>query len=174
MYYRTIFNLGKVDFGYELQWINKDSVRITACQSGIFQSEKIQTFKSDKKWHRYILDYDKETNKGRLFIDGILITEILLNGFSIDISRNTYFLQFGGDWAFFNPRLICDDDTFIDNVAIYNRILNTDEVSLSADIKSIPGLLAFWDFSNVKGYNAFDALNNIPLFLWEEFEVMER
>lgn len=173
-FFRKIINLGKVDFGYDLHWFEKDSIGISAFQSALNNSAASRKLKADNQWHRYILDYDKETNKGRLFIDGILITEIVLNGLSIDISRNTYFLQFGGDWAYFNPRYINEDNTYIDNIAIYNRKLNTDEVSLSADIKSIPGLLAYWDFSNVKGYNAFDALNNIPLFLWEEFEVMEK
>ncbi len=173
-YFRKIINLGKVDNGFDLHWFGKDSIGISAFQSALNNSVASRKLKADNQWHRYILDYNKETNKGRLFIDGILITEIALNGFSIDISRNTYFLQFGGDWTYFNPRLICEDDTYIDNVAIYNRILNSNEVSLSTDIKSIPGLLAYWDFSDVKGYNAFDVLNNIPLFLWEDFEVMER
>jgi hypothetical protein len=42
------------------------------------------------------------------------------------------------------------------------------------EIKKIPGLLTLWTFSNIDGHICYDEVNHIPIFLWDEFEVLKK
>ncbi len=132
-------------------------------------------FIRDNIWHKYTLTYSLNDKKSRLYIDGKLYLELHMPEYEYDISREYYCIYFGKDAQYDNPRYFTED-TSIDNICIFNRALNTDEVTLSNpyDIKNLQGLLAFWTLDKIKNNICYDEINRIPVFLWDDFEAFER
>jgi hypothetical protein len=174
--WRSLFHISGIRNNYGFQYLDGDSLSVfsdTYDQTG----KKLPALyiKLDSNWHKYSLDYSLESNTGRFYLDGNLMAEFSFGANRYDISRELYHISFGKMVQYYNPHWR-GEETSVDNVAIFNRILNEDEVKLnnSEDIKKIPGLLTYWTFSNIEGHVAWDEVNRMPIFLWEDYEVMER
>lgn len=129
----------------------------------------------DTLWHRYTIDYSIERNKGRFFIDGILQAEYDFGNYEYDISRQLYFILFGNGGAYFTNRYI-GEETSIDNIEIFNRTLEVNEILQrnETEVKKIPGVIVYWTFSKYDSNIIYDEINNMPLFLWEEYQLLNK
>ena len=63
-----------------------------------------------------------------------------------------------------------------DNIAVFSRILNSEEIKYTTfdQYKNLQGLLAFWKLDKIEGNICYDEINRIPVFLWDDFEILER
>ncbi|MFA5012011.1 MAG: hypothetical protein WC644_08675 [Ignavibacteria bacterium] len=132
-------------------------------------------YKAWNRWNRIIYDYSLEQNKGRIFIDGILLSEYSFGNLPYDISKTFFSIYFAGDGSHDNPRFLMGEKS-VDNIAVFNRILNDDEVKFKTfnQFKNLQGLLAFWTFDKIENNICYDELYRIPVFLWDDFEVLVR
>jgi hypothetical protein len=59
-------------------------------------------------------------------------------------------------------------NTYIDNIRIFGRAIQPDEI-----FKDSPdGLLAYWTFQKTDKELAYDEINNLPLIMFEDFELI--
>lgn len=130
-------------------------------------------FKLDSNWHKYTFDYNYVNNTGRLFIDSKLIAEYSLGKSNYDITRQFFCMVFGKEGQYDNPRF-WGEPCSIDNISIFNRTLTQEEINNSdlEKIKQIPGIIALWTFSKIQNNVCFDEINKFPVFIWDEYEVM--
>lgn len=132
-------------------------------------------FTLDSNWHKYTIDYNKELNKGRLFIDSKLKAEYDMGKSDYDITRQFFCIIFGKEGQYDNPRF-WGEACSIDNISIFNRTLTQEEINNNNNpekIKSIPGIIALWTFTKVQNNVCFDGINKYPVFIWEEYEILE-
>jgi len=174
--YEGFYHISGIQYNYTLGFEHGDSIGIIF-EDGIHVNIRFPyvKFHLDTLWHRYTVDYSLQENTGRLFIDGNLVALNSFGRYPYDISREQFFISFGKGGQYENPRFIRGESS-ITNIAIFNRTLSDDEIKKDKpeDIRKMPGILALWDFSRIEGHVAYDEVNNLPLFLWDEFEVCNR
>lgn len=118
-------------------------------------------------WNRLTLVYDMEHNRSYFYLNGKKILDSGDLPVFIDIMENYMGISFGLYQYFANPRFF-STDTYTDNIKIYNRAISPEEVFSDSE----NGLLAHWTFENVDRELAFDEVNNLPLLMWEPFELV--
>lgn len=132
-------------------------------------------FRLDSSWHKYTFDYNKELNKGRLFIDSKLKAEYDMGKSDYDITRQFFCIIFGKEGQYDNPRF-WGEACSIDNIAIFSRTLKQEEINLNDqdEIKSIPGIIALWTFSDINHNICLDRINKYPVFIWDEYQILKK
>lgn len=172
---RQLFSLSGIDNHWSWNYLYGDSIAMSYSIIPFEYSKQQATIcnKLDNKWHRYSFDYDNQTNSGRFYIDGELLAAYDFGEHYFDITRQFYFMLFGKEGVYDNARFI-GEECCIDNIAIYGKTLNDSDIKIKNPdyIKSIPGLLAFWDFSNVNNQVSYDFIQNLPIFLYTEFDIV--
>ena len=133
-----------------------------------FRSRVDYDFPGKYDWNRLTLVYDMENNRSYFYLNGKKILDSGELSVIIDITENYMGISFGLYQYYANPRFY-GPDTFLDNIKIYNRAISPEEVF--SDSKN--GLLAYWTFENVDRELAFDEVNNLPLLMWEPFELVQ-
>ncbi|MCE1165042.1 MAG: LamG domain-containing protein [Bacteroidetes bacterium] len=171
----TLFSPGKLNTTLTFLCLGSDSLKFYFSNGKIKGSyiEGNAYYKLDTNWHRYAIDYNPESKISRIFVDGELMTTI--SNVYFDITREFFFMVFGKDDCYDNPRFL-RDTTFIDNITLFNRTLNEDELKMSSpeNIKKIIGLVGLWTFSEVKNNACYDKINNIPIFIWEDYKLLKK
>lgn len=129
----------------------------------------------DSNWHKYTFDYNYETNSGKFYVDSKLYAEYSLGKSHYDITRQFFCMIFGKEGQYDNPRF-WGEPCSIDNIALFNKTLSREEINdyEPEKIKSIPGIIALWTFTNVQNNVCFDEINKYPVFIWDEFEIMKK
>lgn len=132
-------------------------------------------YKSWNEWNRFIIDYSLENNTGRIYMGGLLLSEFSFGNLTYDISKTFFSVYFAGDGSHDNPRFLSGKKS-VDNIAVFNRILNGDEIKFTTfdQYKNLQGLFAFWTLDKIEDNICYDEINRIPLFLWDEYEILER
>lgn len=175
--WRQLYQISGITYNYSFTYVDGDSICISRDDHVNDNSLMLShaPLKLDDNWHKYTLDYSLEKNTGRLFIDGKLLREYSMGKYDYDISRQFFFMIFGKEGQFDNPRFYGEESS-IDNVAIFKRILSEDEIKMNdpSQISSITGLLALWTFSEISNNVCFDEVSRIPVFIWEEYEILQK
>jgi len=173
---RKFFSTSNYDYSLDWYYCNGDSVNISYANIPLKEQKELASIERnlDSKWHRYIFDYDYEKNRGRFFIDGELLAEYYLGEYKYNIAREFYFMLFGKEGIYDNQRLI-GEETHIDNIVLLDRTLSYEELSIQSNdsLLKLPGLLALWDFSDIKNQAAYDKLNKLPLFIYNDFDIIQ-
>jgi hypothetical protein len=175
--WRQFIHASGTDNNYTFNFVKGTEIRIARedlINDASFELAQIP-YLLDTNWHKYTFDYSYESNTGRLFVDGKLISEYSLGKDKFDIAREFYCMIIGKEGQYDNPRWF-GEECSVDNVALFNRTLNQDEINFTSTetIKSIPGLLSYWTFSEINHNISYDEISQIPVFIWEEYDVMQR
>jgi hypothetical protein len=120
-----------------------------------------------EKWHRYTLCYDATKNEYRFYIDSILVHTENRIDFQ-DITQNYMGISFALANYFNSPRF-SSFPSYIDNIKLFNRPISQSEIY--SDTRN--GLIAFWDFQRIDKELAYDEISNLPLLMWQPFQLVE-
>jgi len=123
--------------------------------------------KDINKWQRITLCYIKDKHLMNVYYDGKEIFSESTKEIIPEFSANFMGIAFGAYHYFADPRRIFNP-TYIDNIKIYNRAISPEEIF--SDSKN--GLLAYWTFQNTDNELAYDEINNYPLIMLEDFELI--
>ncbi len=118
-------------------------------------------------WRRYTLTFDVNKNEFRFYIDSNLVhTEI--PAYPVDITQNYMGISFSIANYYGSPRF-STFKSYIDNIKVFNTALNPQDIY--SDSRS--GLLAYWTFQRTDKELAFDEISNLPLIMWQPFELLK-
>lgn len=123
-------------------------------------------FEHPLEWNRYTITYDVEKSDMCFYINNRLIRKFE-NIFLQDIAQNYMGISFGIQNYFGATRFFQNVPYSIDNIRIYNRVINSDELYSG----SKNGLLAEWDFENTDKELAYDNVTGLPLKMVTPFEL---
>ena len=159
-------NRANLDIGFNL---GKDSIELFS--NNYFLKKDFNSifipFNSTNIWNRYTLTYDMEKNLLVLFINNVQVANIVPIEKAVDITQNYMGIAFGYYNYFAGPRFF-GLTTYMDNIKIYNRAINSTEILTSSG----EGLLAYWTFEKSDKELVYDEVNNLPAILWEDCEIV--
>lgn len=124
-------------------------------------------FNNTKNWNRFTLTYNIEKNLLVLFINNEQVANIIPIEKVVDITQNYMGIAFGYYNYFAAPRF-WGQDTYIDNIKIYERVINPEEVFSYNRID----LLAYWTFEKSDKDLVYDEVKNLPAILWGDCEII--
>jgi hypothetical protein len=146
--------------------------------NGLYKYIKSQNNFSE--WNRFTISYDSASNKITFFINANEVfsyrvgEKLMVERISPDIEKlkedvTAFYMgtAFGSGRWWGDPRPF-GSTTGCDNIKIYNRAISPDEIF--GDSRN--GLLAFWTFQKIDKELAYDEINNLPLLMWEDFELI--
>ena len=175
--WRKFYHLSGIQYSYGFSFINSGFIVIERGDyiNDIFWENQNIHFKLDTNWHKYTFDYNHNLNTGSLFIDSKKLAEYSLGNSDYDITRQFFCIIFGKEGQYDNPRF-WGEPCSVDNISIFNKTLSQEEINLNNPdaVKSIPGLLALWTFNNINYNICYDEINKVPVFIWDEFEILKK
>lgn len=174
---RKLFHISGIQYTYGFGFDSSGFIIIERedfINDNSLELAKIQ-YHLDSNWHKYTFDYNRDLNKGRLFIDSELKAEYSMGKSDYDITRQFFCIIFGKEGQYDNPRF-WGEACSIDNIALFERTLSGGEINFGApeQLKSIPGILALWTFSKITDNVCFDEINRVPVFVWDEYQILEK
>jgi len=161
-----LMHIMQPDADMQFQFSYYDSIYLGYRNPLRYSREGMFKYSLDTNWHRYTFSYSEEQNTLSLFIDGKMIAA-LDSLAPFDISRYFWGISFG-NYALYGAPRYYGETKYLDNIKIYNRMLNADEM-FSENQK---GPLAYWTFENTDKELVYDEINHLPAFLWEDYELV--
>ncbi len=117
-------------------------------------------------WNRYTISYDIDLNEICFYLNDKLLKKF--KDIEIqNISDNYMGISFSMINYFASPRFSATESR-IDNIKLFSRPISVSEIF--SDKRD--GLLAFWTFEKTLGEIALDEINNIPLLMWGDYEII--
>lgn len=130
-------------------------------------SQKKYYYPELSKWSRFTFTFDYEKNEYCLYVNGNTIFRRKEN-FPQNIVTNYMGISFAGINYYAAPRYN-NMNSYIDNIKIYSKAISINEL--------FPGttesLLAYWTFEKTDKELTFDEINNLPLIMWQNYELIK-
>jgi hypothetical protein len=122
-------------------------------------------YKISNRWKKLTLCYDALKNEYNVYMGSTLIFTFSDMDLQ-DITQNYMGISFAAANYYGSPRFTTTV-SMIDNIKLFSRPLNTGEILSPSD----DGLLAYWTFEKTDGELAYDEISNLPLIMWEEYNL---
>ncbi len=166
--FSTIFYFNRSELDISLK-INSDS--IIDCLYNKYSNyvrENKYYYPEVNKWNRFTFTFDYAKNEYCLYVNENIIF-CKKENFLQNIITNYMGISFAGLNYYAAPRYY-NLTSYIDNLKIYSKALDKDKIFNN----TTEGLIAFWNFENTDKELAFDEINNLPLIMWQNFELMNK
>lgn len=119
------------------------------------------------KWYRLTVTYNSKIKSFQLYLDDSLMIKYDSLNSGYDISRWFYRYVFGNYTFFFGPPHK-HEKIFIDNLKIFNKVLEENEI-----LDSLTKPLVNFDFENNNNELTFDKINNYPALIFPQFDYVQ-